>query len=125
VPTRFPDGVGEAWWLALGPHRSRESRLALMIDRSERHFTIRTASESRAVISSLSTWLRRLSPPDLSATITISASAPVDLAASSREAAMDGAISSSCGRSDVTIGSATVKPSGAFEPERTPRRCAR
>jgi hypothetical protein len=45
VPTAFPDGVGEAWWLALEAIVARENRVSLMIDRAERHFTIRGISE--------------------------------------------------------------------------------
>src|SRR5271163_4432143 len=33
VPTAFPDGVGEAWWLALEQIIARESRISLVIDR--------------------------------------------------------------------------------------------
>ena len=41
LPTAFPDGLGEAWWLALEDMIARESRISLVIDRKERHFTIR------------------------------------------------------------------------------------
>src|SRR6202163_3445839 len=40
VPTAFPDGVGEAWWLALEQIIARENRLSLMMDHKERHFDI-------------------------------------------------------------------------------------
>src|SRR5258708_28315194 len=40
LPTAFPDGVGEAWWLALEDMIGREDRLSLLIDRRERRFTI-------------------------------------------------------------------------------------
>ena len=36
LPTAFPDGVGEAWWLALEELIARENRLSLVIDRKER-----------------------------------------------------------------------------------------
>jgi len=45
VPTAFPDGVGEAWWLALEEVIVRENRLSLVMDRTERHFNIGNASE--------------------------------------------------------------------------------
>ncbi len=40
VPTAFPDGLGEAWWLALEAVIARENRLSLVMDRKERHFDI-------------------------------------------------------------------------------------
>ena len=41
VPTAFPDGVGEAWWLALEAVIARENRISLVIDRKELHFDSR------------------------------------------------------------------------------------
>jgi len=35
VPTAFPDGLGEAWWLALEEVIARENRLSLVMDRKE------------------------------------------------------------------------------------------
>src|SRR6266851_8114944 len=90
VPTAFPDGVGEAWWLALEQMIGCENRLSLEIDRSERHFAIRTASEKYELYQFLSTWMGRLPPSDLSAAINdLCKRYSVDLAALSREAAMD------------------------------------
>ena len=40
LPTAFPDGLGEAWWLALEAVIARENRLSLVMDRQERHFNI-------------------------------------------------------------------------------------
>ena len=81
-----------------------------MIDRSERHFTIRTASEKYELYAFLSTWLRRLTPPDLSAAINdLCKRYSVDLAALSREAAMDWSdLARLAADPNVTIGSATV-----------------
>ena len=46
LPTAFPDGLGEAWWLALEDMIAREDRISLMIDRKERRFaTGSTAGE--------------------------------------------------------------------------------
>ena len=39
LPTAFPDGLGEAWWLALEEMIARENRISLVIDRKERHFS--------------------------------------------------------------------------------------
>ena len=40
LPTAFPDGLGEAWWLALEDMIARENRISLVIDRKERRFSI-------------------------------------------------------------------------------------
>ena len=40
VPTAFPDGLGEAWWLALEAVIARNDRIALMMDRVEKRFEI-------------------------------------------------------------------------------------
>src|SRR5467141_4756942 len=45
VPTAFPDGFGEAWWLALEEVIARENRLRLVLDSTERHFNIGNTSE--------------------------------------------------------------------------------
>ena len=110
VPTAFPDGLGEAWWLALEQIIARESRLSLMIARDERHFTIRTASEKYELYRFLSSWLRSLEPADLSVAINdLCKRYSVDLAALSREAFMDWAdLAKLSADRNVTIGSATV-----------------
>jgi peptidoglycan/xylan/chitin deacetylase (PgdA/CDA1 family) len=110
VPTAFPDGLGEAWWLALEQIIARESRLSLMIARDDRHFTIRTASEKHELYAFLSTWLRSLEPADLSGAINdLCKRYSVDLAALSREAFMDWTDLAKLGADpNVTIGSATV-----------------
>ena len=45
LPTAFPDGLGEAWWLALEDMIARENRISLVIDRKERRFSTGTASD--------------------------------------------------------------------------------
>jgi peptidoglycan/xylan/chitin deacetylase (PgdA/CDA1 family) len=90
VPTAFPDGLGEAWWLALEQVIAREDRLSLMIDRKERRFDIPETSEKYQLYDFLETWLRSLSPPDLSSAIKdICIRYSVDLAKLSRESSMD------------------------------------
>src|SRR5580698_1749662 len=69
VPTAFPDGVGEAWWLALEAIIARENRVSLMIDRKEMHFDITTAPEKYQLYTFLESWMRTLPPSDLSAAI--------------------------------------------------------
>ena len=47
LPTAFPDGLGEAWWLALEDMIAREDRISLVIDRKERRFA--TAARRRSM----------------------------------------------------------------------------
>ncbi len=50
VPTAFPDGVGEAWWLGLEQVIARESRISLMMGEKEQRFTVdRQCREAGAV----------------------------------------------------------------------------
>jgi peptidoglycan/xylan/chitin deacetylase (PgdA/CDA1 family) len=110
VPTAFPDGVGEAWWLALETIIAKEGRLALMIDRSEQHFAIFKTSEKYELYEYLSNWMRTLTPPDLSAAINdLCKRYSVDLTALSREASMDWSdLARLAADPHVTIGSQTV-----------------
>ena len=110
VPTAFPDGLGEAWWLALETIIAKESRLALMIERSERHFGIATTSEKYELFEFLSSWMRTLTPPDLSAAINdLCKRYSVDLASLSRAAAMDWSdLTRLAADPNVTIGCQTV-----------------
>jgi peptidoglycan/xylan/chitin deacetylase (PgdA/CDA1 family) len=110
VPTAFPDGVGEAWWLALEAVIAKETRLSLMIDRSEQRFGVGSVSEKNAVFAFLSNWMRRLAPPDLSAAINdLCKRYSVDLARLSREASMDWTdLAILAADPNVTIGTATV-----------------
>jgi peptidoglycan/xylan/chitin deacetylase (PgdA/CDA1 family) len=110
VPTAFPDGVGEAWWLALEEVIARESRISLVMDRSERRFDVGTISEKYQVYEYLEAWMRSLTPPDLSFAIRdICTRYSVDLAALSRDASMDwNDLTELAADPLVTIGSATV-----------------
>jgi peptidoglycan/xylan/chitin deacetylase (PgdA/CDA1 family) len=110
VPTVFPDGLGEAWWLALERIVASESRLSLMIDRNERHYSIRTIAEKNEVYEFLTGWLRQLAPPDLTAAIQdLCKRYSVDLAELSRKAAMDWTdLAQLAADPLVTIGCATV-----------------
>jgi peptidoglycan/xylan/chitin deacetylase (PgdA/CDA1 family) len=110
VPTAFPDGLGEAWWLALETIIAKEDRLSLMIDRSERHFTIRSASDKDDLYQFLESWLRQLAPSDLSAAINdLCTRYSVDLATLSRDASMNwDDLSRLAADPLVTIGDATV-----------------
>jgi peptidoglycan/xylan/chitin deacetylase (PgdA/CDA1 family) len=110
VPTAFPDGVGEAWRLALEAIIARESRLSLIIDGNERHFGIGTAPEKYDLYEFLEGWMRALAPGDISAAINdLCKRYSVDLAKLSREASMDWAdLAKLAADPLVTIGSATV-----------------
>ena len=110
LPTAFPDRLGEAWWLALEAIIAREGRISLVMDRHERHFEIAASAEKYQLYEFLSGWMRGLSPPDLSAAINdLCKRYSVDLAALSREAAMDwDDIAKLAADPLVTIGSATV-----------------
>jgi peptidoglycan/xylan/chitin deacetylase (PgdA/CDA1 family) len=110
VPTAFPDGLGEAWWLALEQIIARENRLSLMIDRNERHFTIRSVSEKHELYEFLASWMRQLAPPELSAAINdLCKRYSVDIATLSRDASMDWAdLAQLAADPLVTIGSATI-----------------
>jgi peptidoglycan/xylan/chitin deacetylase (PgdA/CDA1 family) len=110
LPTAFPDGLGEPWWLALEEIVARENRLSLVIDRKESHFTIGDVSEKYQLYEFLSGWMRKLTPPELSLAINdLCRRYSVDLAALSRGASMDwDDLARLAADPLVTIGSATV-----------------
>jgi peptidoglycan/xylan/chitin deacetylase (PgdA/CDA1 family) len=110
LPTAFPDGLGEAWWLALEAVIARESRLSLMMDRKEQRFDIGHAAEKYQLYEFLESWLRSLPPPDLSTAIRdLCTRYSVDLAALSREASMGWEdLTQLAADPLVTFGSATV-----------------
>ena len=110
LPTAFPDGVGAAWWLALEKIIAMEDRISLMIDRNERHFSMRTLAEKNETHEFLSSWLRQLPPPELTAAIgDLCKRYSVDLAALTREAMMDWSdLAKIAADPLVTIGCATV-----------------
>jgi peptidoglycan/xylan/chitin deacetylase (PgdA/CDA1 family) len=110
LPTAFPDGLGEAWWLALEEMVARENRISLVIDRKERHFAIRSTAEKNQTFAFLSSWMRTLSPLDLSFAINdLCKRYSVDLVGLSRSASIDwDALNRLAADPNVTIGSATV-----------------
>jgi peptidoglycan/xylan/chitin deacetylase (PgdA/CDA1 family) len=110
VPTAFPDGLGEAWWLALEAVIARETRVSLVMDRKERHFDIASTPEKYQLYDFLSGWMRTLAPSDLSAAIKdLCSRYSVDLAALSREASLDwDDLAKLAADPLVTIGSGTV-----------------
>jgi peptidoglycan/xylan/chitin deacetylase (PgdA/CDA1 family) len=58
VPTSFPDGLGELWWLALEAVVARSKRIVLLVDRKERAFDCATVTDKRHVFEQLYGWLR-------------------------------------------------------------------
>jgi peptidoglycan/xylan/chitin deacetylase (PgdA/CDA1 family) len=110
LATAFPDGLGEAWRLALEAVIARENRLSLVMDRKEQRFDIGHASEKYQVYEFLEGWMRSLSPADLSTAIKdLCTRYSVDLAALSREASMSwDDLSKLAADPLVTFGSATV-----------------
>jgi peptidoglycan/xylan/chitin deacetylase (PgdA/CDA1 family) len=110
VPTAFPDGVGEAWWLGLEQVIARESRVSLMMGEKEQRFTVTGKAEKQALFSFVECWLRSLPPADVSAAIAdLCTRYRIDLAALSREASMNWEdLAKLAADPLVTIGSATV-----------------
>jgi peptidoglycan/xylan/chitin deacetylase (PgdA/CDA1 family) len=110
LPTAFPDGLGEAWWLALEEMTAREKRISLVIDRKERRFAAGSTPDKYDTFEFLASWMRTLPPPDLSIAIhDLCTRYSVDMAALSREASMDwNDLAKLAADPLVTIGSATV-----------------
>jgi peptidoglycan/xylan/chitin deacetylase (PgdA/CDA1 family) len=110
VPTAFPDGLGEAWWLVLEAVIARENRISLVMDRKEQRFDIATTPEKYQLYEFLENWMRSLTPSDLSSAIRdLCTRYSVDLAALARDAWMDwNDLTRLAADPLVTIGSATV-----------------
>ena len=110
LPTAFPDGLGQAWWLALEQMIAREERISLVIDRKERRFATGGTEDKYGTFEFLANWMRTLPPQDLSFAIhDLCTRYSVDLAALSREQSMDwDDLAKLAADPLVTIGSATV-----------------
>lgn len=110
VPTAFPDGVGEAWWLALEAIIARENRLSLVMDRKELHFNIANTAAKYQLYDFIESWMRSLPPSDLTLAVNdLCKRYSVDLAALSREASMDWSdLAKLAADPLVTIGGATM-----------------
>jgi peptidoglycan/xylan/chitin deacetylase (PgdA/CDA1 family) len=110
LPTAFPDGLGEAWWLALEAVIARKDRISLVMDRKEQRFDVRATAEKNQLYDFLASWMRTLPPADLSFAINdLCKRYSVDLAALTREASMDWEdLAKLAADPLVTIGSATV-----------------
>jgi len=110
LPTAFPDGLGEPWWLALEQVVARHDRISLVMGRTERHFVVRGASEKLQLYEFLESWMRKLAPPDLAvAILDLCKRYSVDLATLSHNATMSWDDLAKLAKDPlVTIGSATV-----------------
>ncbi|MBI5264798.1 MAG: polysaccharide deacetylase family protein [Bradyrhizobium sp.] len=110
VPTAFPDGIGEPWWLVLEKVIAREGRVDLIIGGRDQHFTIRTTSDKHELYTYLERWMRSLAPGELSAAVNdLCKRYSVDLRQLSRETFMDWAdLARLAADPLVTIASATV-----------------
>lgn len=110
VPTAFPDGIGQPWWLVLERVIAREGRVDLMMGGRDQHFTIRATSEKYELYAYLERWMRSLSPAELSAAAgDLCKRYSVDLAQLARETFMDWAdLARLAADPLVTIGSASV-----------------
>lgn len=110
VPTAFPDGLGEAWWMALEQVIAGHDRIALVIDHAERRFDTASTEDKYRVFRFLGTWLRALPPPELSAAIRdLCKRYGVDIGRLTREAVMSWEeLSRLAADPKVTIGCATV-----------------
>jgi peptidoglycan/xylan/chitin deacetylase (PgdA/CDA1 family) len=60
VPTSFPDGMGDLWWLTLEAAIAATPRVALLMDGRDRRFACATAEEKRRVYEAIYWWLRGL-----------------------------------------------------------------
>ncbi len=90
VPTSFPDGLGELWWLALEAVIARNDHIGLQIDGRNRTFDCATVADKRALYDELYWWLRaRPTEAEMRNVIhDLAACYHVDMAASCRNMCM-------------------------------------
>ena len=110
VPTAFPDGLGQAWWLALEQIVARHDRIDLIMDGAERRFHVSDHADKYDLYALLESWLLTLPPSELAVALgDLGKRYSVDLAALSREAAMDwNDLTRLAGDQRATIATATV-----------------
>jgi peptidoglycan/xylan/chitin deacetylase (PgdA/CDA1 family) len=110
VPSAFPDGIGEAWWLALEHVIAKERRISLVMGRKERHFDVAGVAEKYELYAFLSNWMHSLGAVELSAAIKdLCTRYAVDLAALSRRDTLDWSdLTKLAADPLVTFGGATV-----------------
>ena len=110
VPSAFPDGIAEPWWLALEAAIAPHDRISLVIDRKERHFAVADAAAKVELYDFLSCWMRGLPPADRTQAINdLCTRYGADMAAMARDAAITwNDLARLAADPQVTIGSATV-----------------
>lgn len=110
LPTAFPDGLGQAWWLALERIIATHDRIALMMDNTERHFSVAEMPEKHQLYDFLERWMRALAPHELTVAIhDLCSRYSIDLAVLSRAASMDwNDVTALAADPRVTIGTSTV-----------------
>lgn len=110
VPSAFPDGIAEPWWLVLESVIAQHARVSLVVDRKEMDFVADGPFAKQQLYDRLSGWMRGLPSADRShATNDLCARYGVDMRALSRDVSItwdDIALLAADPR--VTIGSATV-----------------
>lgn len=128
VPSAFPDGIAEPWWLALEAVIARRERISLMIDRTERHFVASTAEEKQQLFEYLSAWMRTLGRDERRAALRdLCTRYDVDVAALTKDSALTWPqIVALAADPNVTIASATVsyEPLSAMSPNAASREIA-
>jgi peptidoglycan/xylan/chitin deacetylase (PgdA/CDA1 family) len=110
LPTAFPDGLGEAWELALEEVIAKRDRISFSMDFREQHFEAAGVLAKTQLFDLLARWMRALPPPQRSDAIRdLCLRYSVDLAALSREASLTwDDVGTLAADTLVTIGSATV-----------------
>jgi len=110
VATACPDGLGEAWWLALQEAIAKHDRISLVMEEWERHFGVAGVAEKYELYDFLARWMRSLAPADRTAAINdLCKRYSVDLAKLSREASMTWEdVATLAADPRATVGSATV-----------------
>lgn len=64
IPTAFPEGTGELWWLALESVIERNEQVELVFHGKDRRFICQTTQEKSDVFATLYWWLRNLKSED-------------------------------------------------------------
>lgn len=62
VPSAFPDGIAELWWLALEAVIARHARISLVIANTETVFAVDGDFAKQQLYETLYTWMRGLPP---------------------------------------------------------------
>lgn len=110
IPSGFIDGIGKAWWLALEQVIANNTRIGLVMNRTEQHFFAASRAEKYQLYDALYAWLMTLPPDDVAVAIgDLCGRYGVDMESASRDVAMSWQDLAKLARDpQATIGSATV-----------------